>query len=77
MRPAFRSALTGFAVGAAMFALHAAGAQGIAGYNSDAPVNYAADRIELQDKQKRVVLSGNVSITQGELSLRAARTTVA
>lgn len=53
------------------------GAQGIAGHNSNAPVNYAADRIELQDKQKRVILSGNVDITQGDLRLRAARTTVA
>ncbi len=52
-------------------------AQGIAGHNSDAPVSYSADRIELQDKQKRVVLSGNVDITQAELRLRAARTTVA
>lgn len=52
-------------------------AQGIAGHNSDAPVSYSADRIELQDKQKRVVLSGNVDIAQAELRLRAARTTVA
>ena len=52
-------------------------AQSIAGHNSDAPVNYAADRIELQDKQNRVVLSGNVDISQGGLRLRAARTTVA
>jgi lipopolysaccharide export system protein LptA len=54
-----------------------AGAQAIAGFNSDQPVNYAADRIELQDKQKRVVLSGNVDIKQGDLHLTAARTTVA
>lgn len=54
-----------------------AGAQAIAGFNSDQPVNYAADRIELQDRQKRVVLSGNVDITQGDLRLTAARTTVA
>lgn len=53
------------------------GAQGIASHNSDAPVDYAADRIELQDKQKRVVLSGNVDISQGDLRMRAARTTVA
>ncbi len=52
-------------------------AQGIARHNSNAPVNYAADRIELQDKQKRVVLSGNVDISQGDLRMRAARTTVA
>jgi lipopolysaccharide transport protein LptA len=50
---------------------------GIAGFNSNQPVDYAADRIELQDKQKRVVLSGDVQITQGDLRLTAQRTTVA
>ncbi|HYD24911.1 MAG TPA: LptA/OstA family protein [Croceibacterium sp.] len=54
-----------------------AGAQAIAGFNSNQPVNYAADRIELQDRQNRVVLSGDVVITQGDLRLTAARTTVA
>jgi lipopolysaccharide export system protein LptA len=53
-----------------------AGAQALAGHNSDAPVNYAADRIELQDKQNRVVLSGNVRIDQAGLTLNAARTLV-
>lgn len=52
-------------------------AQAIAGFNSDQPVNYAADRIELQDRQNRVVLSGDVVITQGDLRLTAGRTTVA
>lgn len=51
-------------------------AQAIAGFNSNQPVNYAADRIELQDRQKRVVLSGDVVITQGDLRLTAGRTTV-
>ena len=73
---ALRSGLAGFALGSALVAL-GAGAQGIAGFNSDAPVNYAADRIELQDRQQRVVLSGNVDISQGDLRLRAGRTTVA
>lgn len=54
-----------------------AGAQTIAGFNSNQPVNYAADRIELQDRQNRVVLSGDVEIRQGDLRLTAARTTVA
>jgi lipopolysaccharide export system protein LptA len=54
-----------------------AGAQGIAGFNSNQPVDYAADRIELQDRQNRVVLSGDVQITQGDLRLTAGRTTVA
>jgi lipopolysaccharide export system protein LptA len=51
-------------------------AQAIAGFNSNQPVEYAADRIELQDRQNRVVLSGNVVITQGDLRLTAGRTTV-
>lgn len=51
-------------------------AQTFKGHNSKAPVNYAADRIELQDKQDRVVLSGNVDITQADLRLTAARTLV-
>ena len=76
MMKALRSGMVGFAVGAALVALGAA-AQGLSGFNTDAPVNYAADRIELQDKQQRVVLSGNVDITQGDLRLRAGRTTVA
>ena len=54
-----------------------AGAQAIAGFNSNQPVNYAADRIELQDRQNRVVLSGNVVVTQGDLRLTASRMNVA
>ena len=51
-------------------------AQAIAAHNSNAPVDYAADRIELQDRQNRVVLSGNVDIKQADLRLRASRTVV-
>lgn len=76
--PAMRSLAIGFALSAALIAgAQHLSAQAIAGHNSDAPVNYSADRIELQDKQNRVVLSGNVDISQEELRLRAARTTVA
>ena len=53
-----------------------AGAQNIAGFNSNLPVNFNADRIELQDRQNRVVLSGAVVISQGDLRLSADRTTV-
>jgi len=76
---AVRSLLAGFAVStiAGLAFGSVAGAQSIAGFNSNQPVNYAADRIELQDKQSRVVLSGNVQISQGDLRLSAARTTVA
>lgn len=77
-RPALRIALGAFLLtGAALVGLQQLGAQGIAGHDSNAPVNYAADRIELQDKAKRVILSGNVDITQGDLRMKAARTTVA
>ncbi|MEE4207353.1 MAG: LptA/OstA family protein [Erythrobacter sp.] len=51
-------------------------AQSIANHNSRAPVNYAADRIELQDRANRVVLSGGVVIDQAGLTMRAARTIV-
>jgi len=54
-----------------------ASAQAIAGHNTNAPVQFGADQIELQDKQNRVVLSGDVVITQGDLTVRAARATVA
>jgi lipopolysaccharide export system protein LptA len=73
---ALRSALIGFAATAAALAGIGASAQIISGHNSNAPVNYSADRIELQDKQDRVVLSGNVDITQADLNLKAARTLV-
>ena len=74
----FRAAAAALvAVGAALVGWQQLGAQAIAGHNSDAPVDYSADRIELQDKQKRVVLAGNVDIVQAGLRLRAARTTVA
>lgn len=68
----------GFSASAALIAAgQHLSAQGIANHNSNAPVNYAADRIEAQDKAKRVVLSGNVDINQADLRLQAARTTVA
>lgn len=73
-----RAGLAGFALTAAAIAgLQQPAAQALGSHNTDAPVNFSADRIELQDKQNRVVLSGNVIITQGDLRLTAGRTTVA
>lgn len=75
---ALRHGLTGFAVAAAaLIGVQQLSAQGLGGHDSNAPVNYAADRIELQDRQDRVVLSGNVDVTQGGLRLRTSRVTVA
>jgi lipopolysaccharide export system protein LptA len=75
---ALRSLLSGFAIGTvALLSIGQTGAQAFGGHDTDAPVSFAADRIELQDRQDRVVLSGNVDIAQGGLRLRAARTTMA
>lgn len=72
-----RLALAGFAATTAAMAGISLSAQSLGNHNAKAPVSYAADQIELQDRQKRVILSGNVDITQDQLRLRAARTTVA
>lgn len=72
-----RTALAAFAATAlALGGWQALTAQTFSGHNSDAPVNYAADRIELQGRQDRVVLSGNVDVSQDDLRVRAARTIV-
>ena len=47
------------------------------GHDSNAPVDVAADRIELQDRADRALLSGNVHIRQGNMTLDAPRVTVA
>jgi len=78
MRDYLRPALAGFALtAAAIIGAQQLSAQAIAAHNSNAPVEYAADRIELQDRQNRVVLTGNVEIAQGNLTMRAARTSIA
>ena len=62
-----------------VFAVHGAmaPAQVVQSHNSNAPVDVAADRIELQDRADRVVLSGGVQVTQAGLTIRSARMTVA
>jgi lipopolysaccharide export system protein LptA len=47
------------------------------GHDTDAPVDVAADRIEVQDRADRAVFSGNVVVRQAEMTLSAARLTVA
>lgn len=46
-------------------------------HDSTAPIDFASDRIELQDRANRVLLTGNVRITQANMTLTAARMTVA
>lgn len=75
-RIALRSGLAGFVLAACTVAGMQLHAQAIAAHNSNAPVDYAANRIELQDREDRVVLTGNVVIEQANLRLTAARTIV-
>ncbi|MBS0254277.1 MAG: OstA family protein [Proteobacteria bacterium] len=69
--------VAGMALGAgALLAAGQVGASGFAGHDANAPVDYAAERMELLDKEHRVILSGDVRITQGDLTVRAPRTVV-
>ena len=62
---------------AALLLLLAAPAGAQSRHDSDAPINFGADHIELQDKANRAVLAGNVSVRQAEMTLNAQRMTVA
>jgi len=47
------------------------------GHNSNAPIDLTADRLEVQDRADRAMFSGNVRVTQDELTLDTSRLTVA
>lgn len=76
-RPLGRIALVwgigGFALASALAGGMTLKAQGIAAHDSRAPVDIAADRIELEDRANRVVFTGGVSVTQAGLNISAAR----
>jgi lipopolysaccharide export system protein LptA len=57
-------------------ALSQQGAQPKAKGGSNAPVDVGADRIEVQDRANRAILSGNVVATQGNLTMNSARLVV-
>ena len=60
-----------------LLALLAAGAASAQrGHNTNAPLNFGADHIELQDRANRAVFAGNVDVKQAEMRLTAARMTV-
>lgn len=52
-------------------------AQALKNHNTNAPVDVEADRIEVQDRADRALFAGNVRVKQAELTLNAARLTVA
>lgn len=70
-------ALTSLAILSAGQGGSAAQAQALANHNSNAPVDFNAGSIEVQDRADRVVLSGGVTVTQAGLTVRAPRMTVA
>ena len=57
--------------------LAAASASAQRRHDTAAPIDFGADRIELQDRANRAVLSGAVNVRQAEMTLTAARMTVA
>jgi lipopolysaccharide export system protein LptA len=63
--------------GVAAPALSQAVGSALRNHNSNAPVDFAAERIEVQDRADRAVFSGNVVVRQAQLQLNAARLTVA
>lgn len=46
-------------------------------HNSNAPIDFSAGTIELQDRANRAILSGGVNVRQADMTLEAARMTVA
>ena len=59
-----------------MLAVPASG-QALKNHDAKADVFFDADRIEVQDRADRAILSGNVRVRQAGLTLNAARLTVA
>ncbi len=66
------ASLAAFATTAAL----AGSALGQARHDTAAPIDFAAQSIELQDRANRAILSGGVRITQANMTLTAARVTV-
>jgi len=65
------------AVTAGSLALGQEPVSALKGHDSNAPVDVAADRIEVQDRSDRAVFAGNVHVRQQELTLDTTRLTVA
>jgi len=55
----------------------AQGVSSLKGHDSNQPVDFSADRIELQDRADRAILTGNVDVRQGDMTLRSDRLTIA
>ena len=53
-----------------------ASGQALKGHDAKAPVDVAADRIEVQDRADRAIFAGNVEVRQAGMTLNSARLTV-
>ena len=69
----------GFAAGSVALAPALAQQPGssLENHDTNAPVDVAADRIEVQDRLDRAIFSGNVDVRQAQLRLNAERITIA
>ena len=71
------AALAGAAVTQGALAQSRDPVSALRGHNSNAPIDVAADRIEVQDRADRAIFAGNVKVRQASLSLDTERLTVA
>jgi len=71
------SVLASAAVTQAALAQGAGPISALRGLDSNAPIDVAADRIEVQDRADRAIFTGNVKVRQASLSLDTERLTVA
>lgn len=66
-----------FAAAAPLLAQPGGAVSALKGHDSNAPVDVAADRIEVQDRADRAIFAGNVHVRQAELTLDTERLTIA
>ncbi|NIJ08876.1 lipopolysaccharide export system protein LptA [Sphingomonas vulcanisoli] len=64
-------------IAAPAIAQNQGGNSALRNHDSNAPVDVTSDRSEVQDKQNRAIFIGNVRAVQGDMTLTAARVTVA
>lgn len=72
-RIALRYGIGAFSLTAAALGGIALNAQVFGSHDSRAPVEYDAGRMELQDRQNRVVFTGGVTVRQSDLTVRSER----
>ncbi len=55
----------------------AQGFSALKGHDTNAPIDISSDHIEVQDRADRAIWTGNVHVVQGDMTMDAARMTVA